>query len=306
MKVLITPRSFGKNDKSAFEMLEKEGFEIVRNSYGRIMTEDELINEIKDIDGIIIGVDPLNKNVLSKAKKLKVISKYGVGTDNIDMQYAKENNIKVTRTVGANTNAVADYAFALMMACARKISYIDKECRKLNWSKIKTIEIWGKTLGIIGLGSIGKGVAKRALGFNMNILAFDPIVDESFAKKYNIQYSSLEKVIKESDFISLHLPLNDKTKHIIGNKEFEVMKDNVIIVNTSRGGIIDEDALINALKENKIYGAGIDVFEKEPPENKEFLKLDNIILGSHCAASTLEAIDNMSIMSAQNLIDNIR
>ncbi|MDK2801529.1 MAG: hypothetical protein PWQ70_3148 [Clostridiales bacterium] len=301
-KILVTPRSFGRNNAKPIEMLKEKGYEIIMNPYGRIMTQEEMIDEIKDVDGIIVGVDPLNRDVLTKAKKLKVISKYGVGTDNIDLQYAEEAGISVTRAIGANADAVADYAVALMLGVARKVVLIDRKCRKLNWSKITTIEMWNKTLGLIGLGSIGKGVAKRVSGFNMKVLAYDLFQDKEYAKQNNIEYISLERLLKESDFISLHLPLTEDTKNLISYKEFEMMKDTAVLVNTARGGIIDEEALLWALKENKIWGAGIDVFEQEPPENQELLKLDNIIIGSHCAASTYEAIDNMGIMSAQNLI----
>ena len=302
-KVLATPRSFGKNNPKPIEMLKEKGYEVIINPYGRIMTEEEMIEQINDIDGIVIGVDPLNINVLKHAKKLKVISKYGVGIDNIDIAYAKGAEIPVTRTVGANANAVADYAMALLLAVGRKVALIDKECRKLNWNKITTVEMWGKTLGLVGLGSIGKGVAKRALGFNMKVQAYDLFQDEEYAKENNIEYVSLETLLKESHFISLHLPLTKATKNLISYKEFEMMKDKAVIINTARGGIIDEEALFWALKENKIWGAGIDVFEEEPPKNKELLNLDNIVIGSHCAASTYEATDNMGIMAAQNLIE---
>ncbi|MDK2933228.1 MAG: hypothetical protein PWP27_1038, partial [Clostridiales bacterium] len=268
-KVLVTPRSFGKSNPRPIEMLKEQGYEVVLNPYGNIMTEEEMINEIQDVDGIIIGVDPLNSNVLRHAKKLKAISKYGVGVDNIDIEYAKKEGIPVTRAVGANANAVADYAVALMLGVARRIVYIDQECRQLNWSKITTIEMWNKTLGLVGLGSIGKGVAKRISGFNMKVLAYDLYQDEEYAKANNIEYVSLEKLLKESDFISLHLPLTKDTKNLISYKEFEMMKDKAVIVNTARGGIIDEEALLWALKENKIWGAGIDVFEEEPPKNQE-------------------------------------
>lgn len=304
-KVLVTPRSFGKNNSKPIEILREKGYKVIMNPYNRILTEEEMIREIEDVDGVIIGVDPLNRNVLEKAKKLKAISKYGVGTDNIDTAYASELGIPVTRTVGANTNAVADYAVALMLNVAREVSLIDKECRKLNWSKITTVEVWGKTLGLIGLGSIGKGVAKRVSGFNMKVLAYDVYQDEEYARKNNIEYVSLEKLLKESDFISLHLPLIEETKNLISYKEFEMMKEKAIIINTARGGIIDEEALLWALKNKKIWGAGIDVFEQEPPKNKELLELDNIIIGSHCAASTYEAVDNMGIMAAQNLIKSM-
>lgn len=302
-KILITPRSFGKHSKKPIEMLEENGYELIVNPYGRILTEDEMIKEIQEADGIILGVDPLNSKVLEHAKKLKIVSKYGVGTDNIDLEYAKNHNISVTITRGANSDAVADYAVALMLAAARKIVPIDRKCRKLDWSKVTSTGMHGKTLGLLGTGNIGKGVAKRAKGFDMKILAYDLFKDEEFAAQNGVEYVDIERILKESDFISLHLPLTDETRYIIGEKEFKMMKKNAIIVNTARGGLIDEDALYNALKNNEIWGAGIDVFESEPPKNKELLTLDNIVAGSHCAASTFEAVDNMGIMAAQNIID---
>lgn len=269
------------------------------------MTEEEMMECIKDVDAVILGVDPCNKNVLEKATKLKCISRYGVGLDNIDIKYTKERNIPVHRTIGANSNAVADYAFGLMLDVTRKISHIDRQCRKGNWKKIKTSEMWGKTIGILGLGAIGKGVAKRASGFNMTVLAYDAYKDEAYAKENNIKYVDLETIYKNADFISLHLPLIEETKDLISYDQFEMMKENVVIVNTARGGIINEEALFNALSNDKIGGAGIDVFTKEPPTNSDFIQLDNIVLGSHCAASTIEAIDNMSIMATNNLINSL-
>lgn len=304
-KILITPRSFGKHSTKPLQLLQEKGYELVINPYGRILTQEEMIKEIEEVDGIIVGVDPLNAEVLKHAKKLKVISKYGVGTDNIDIQYAKDKNIVVTITKGANSDAVADYAFSLMISAARKLVPIDKGCRKLNWSKVTSIGIYGKTLGLIGLGNIGKGVAKRAQGFNMKVLAYDLFKDEEFASKNNVEYVTIEKILKEADFISLHLPLTKDTEHIIAEKELKMMKKTAVIVNTARGGLIDEDALYDVLKNNEIWGAGVDVFEQEPPKNEELLTLDNIVIGSHCAASTFEAIDNMGIMASQNIINSL-
>lgn len=303
MKVLITPRSFGQNSKVPFDMLKENGWTIVKNPYGRILTEEEMEELIADVDGVIVGVDPLSKNVLKAAKKLKIISKYGVGLDNADLEYAKEKEIQVFNVKNGNSNAVADYAFALMLAVSRKVVLIDRECRKNNWKKIKSLEVFNKTIGIVGLGEIGKGMANRAKGFNMNILAYDVFKDEAYAKENNIQYVELERIIKESDYITIHLPLLDSTRNLFSKKEFEDMKETAVIVNTARGGIIDENALYDALKNEEIYGAGIDVFECEPPRDKRFLELDNIVLGSHCAASSLEAIDNMSVRSVENLFN---
>ncbi|AYO29796.1 MAG: hypothetical protein PWR06_1015 [Thermoanaerobacteraceae bacterium] len=305
MKILVTPRSFAKHDPKPLEMLLEKGFEIVQNPYQRPLVEEEITELIKDVDGVIIGVDPLTRNVLEKAENLKAISKYGVGVDNIDLDYAKERGIKISRTVGANFNAVADFTVCLMLAVARKINVIDRECRRNNWNKIMTMEIYGKTLGVVGTGNIGKGVIKRSKGFDMNILAYDVYPDEKFAKEYGVKYVSLEELYKNADVISLHVPLTEDTYKMIGKRELHMMKKNAILINTARGGLIDEEALYEALKENVIYGAGIDVFEHEPPTNKKLFELDNMVISSHNGASTYEAVDNMGLMAVENLVRDL-
>jgi len=167
------------------------------------------------------------------------------------------------------------------------------------------MEMYRKTLGVLGTGAIGKGVIKRAKGFDMKILAYDLFKDEAFAKEHGVQYVELDTLIKESDFISLHLPATPETHNLFGKREFDMMKDTAVLVNTARGELIDEDALLEALKNKKIWGAGLDVFKKEPPENKELLELDNIIIGAHSGASTYEAVNNMSRMAAENIINSL-
>lgn len=301
-KIVVTARSFGKNDPAPLDMLKERGYEVVMNPYGRILTKEELAEILRDADGVILGVDPMDAEVISKATKLKAIARYGVGTDNIDVAAAKSRNIPVTITVGANSDAVAEYAVTLMLSVARRAAYYDAECRKLNWSKSNTLQITGKTLGLVGFGAIGKLVAKKMTGFNMKVLAYDAFQDREYAAANGIAYTDLNTLLRESDFISIHVPLIESTKNLISAPQFDLMKKTAVIVNTARGGIIDEDALLAALKADRIWGAGIDVFEEEPPKNRELLALSNIVIGAHCAASTLEAVDNMGIMSARSII----
>jgi len=287
-------------------MLKRAGYEVVLNPYGRIMGKAEMQDLLKDADAVIVGVDPLDRDVLEHAQRLKVISKYGIGTDNIDTAFAADRGIAVEVAAGANTDAVADYTFALMLAAARKLPVIDRECRKRNWTKLTTIDVFGRTLGLIGMGAIGKAVARRASGFAMNIVAYDAIKDERFAREHGITYADrMEDVLTQADFISLHLPLNEGTRHIIGAAQFALMKPTAVLVNTARGGLIDEDALYKALRSERIWGAGIDVFEEEPPANDALLSLDNMIIGSHCAASTVSAVDNMGLISSRNVIHSL-
>lgn len=304
-KILTTPRSYGRNMPELFEQLEAAGYEVVRNSTGGILEKEQMKALIADCSGIIVGVDPLDAEVLSCAPRLRAIAKYGVGVDNIDLDYCKAHGIKVSRTVGANSEAVADYAMTLIMAVARKAVMIDRKCRGRDWSKISTRDVSGATLGLFGLGAIGKHVAKRARGFGMKVLAFDPYWPEEYARENNIIRADAETIFREADFISLHLPLMESTRNFVGEKEIAMMKRDAVIINTARGGLIDEAALLKALKEGRIYGAGIDAFAQEPPEDPAWFELDNVVIGSHCAASTTGATRNMGRMATQNILRDL-
>lgn len=305
-KILITPRSFGKTDKSVFNIIKDAGYEPVVNPYGQILTKEQMIENIKDAIGVIVGVDPLDKDVIDAAPNLKAIAKYGVGTDNIDVKYAESRGIPVSITAGANTNAVADYAFSLMLAVARKVTLINDMCHKKNWTKVIGSDIYGKSLGVIGLGAIGKGVAKRSIGFDMKVYAYDLFWNDEYAINNKIEYATVQKIFETCDFISLHLPLTDDTRNIVNDAALSSMKPNCILINTARGGLIDESALIRALKNGTILGTGLDVFNSEPPEDPEIYKLENLIMGSHCSASTNGASEQMSYLSATHLIEDLK
>lgn len=304
-KILVTPRSFGKTNPELFTLLEDAGLEVKRNTSGNIFTKEDMIREVADCDGLIVGVDPVDSDVLAAAPKLKAIAKYGVGVDNIDLNCAKGRGIRVSTTVGANSEAVADEAFAMMLSFSRKIPLIDRKCREGNWHKITTHDIEHKTLGIIGMGAIGKIVARRAAAFDMQIMGFDVFWDEEFANAYNIRKASQAEIIREADFITLHVPLMDSTRNMISAEQLALMKPNAVVINTARGGLIDENALLDALENGQIGGACIDTFAEEPPKDPRWFTLDNVILGSHCAASTTGAARNMGYMAAQNLIRDL-
>lgn len=305
MKVLVTPRSYGKTDPQLFETLKHAGLEVVRNETGGILDKETLIKLLRDCDGIIVGVDPLDAEVIAAAPKLKAIAKYGIGVDNIDLDAAKERGIPVSRTVGANSAAVADYTMALILAVARKTVLIDGHCRQSDWKKITTRDITGSTLGLLGLGVIGKLVAQRAQGFDMKVMACDPCWDEAYAAAHNIRRASKEQLCRECDVISLHMPLLPSTRNIIGAEQLAMMNPNTILINTARGGMVDEEALLEALEKRQIGGAGIDVFAEEPPKDQRWFQLDNVVLGSHCAASTAGAAHNMGTMATENLIRDL-
>lgn len=305
MKILVTPRSFGKNNPEIFTRLEKAGLEIVRNKSGGILQEKAIIELIEPCEGIIIGVDPLTEQVLEHAPKLRAISKYGVGLDNIDLEYCRKKGIAVSRTVGANSNAVADYSFALALGVARKICEINSLCHVKDWTKVMGLDVYGRTLGIVGLGSIGKCVAHRAKGFSMSILAFDPVWDADFAADNDIRRTDIDTICKESDFITLHCLLTPDTRYIIDKRRIGLMKKNAILINTARGELVDGNALLEALKNNQIGGAGLDVFEEEPPENSEWYTVKNLLMGSHTSSSTFGATRLMGEMAVTNLLKDL-
>ena len=305
MRVLITPRSFAKSGKAALELLAQKGLTPVINPAGTIMDEDCLRGHISGCSGVIVGVDPLTAHVMSAAPELRAVAKYGVGVDNIDLQYCEEHGIKVSRALGANSAAVADYTMALMLALARRLPEIDRRCRRKDWSRIMSSDVTGKRLGLIGLGAVGHEVARRAAGFSMEVWAHDPAWDADYAAAAGIRRAGVDDICRECDFISLHAPLLPETQKIVGAAQIAMMKPTAYLINTARGGLVDEEALARALEQKAIAGAGIDVFTHEPPDDESLYALDNLIMGSHCAASTDGAADAMSLISAQNLIRDL-
>ncbi len=303
MKVLVTPRSFSSTSEKPKKILEDKEYELIYNDKERPYTKEEMIDLIKDVDGIIVGIDYLGKEVIEKAERLKVISKYGVGIDNIDIEEAVKNDIVVTNTPTANSQAVADLAFALILSLARRIPEANNSTKSGKWNKFIGNSVNKKTLGIIGLGKIGKAVVKRAKGFDMDILAYDVYPDQEYAKKHNVNFVELSELYKKSDFISVHVPLNSKTENMIGKKEFRIMKNSAFLINTSRGGIVNEDDLYETLKNKEIKGAAMDAFINEPPKNSPLRELENIIMTSHNGAYTEEAIEKMGVQASENLIN---
>lgn len=304
MKILVTPTSFkSKTNKKAIEKLHSFADEIIYNDYGRPLTSIELKEMIKDCDGYIAGLDYIDKEVIENANNLKVISRYGSGCDRVDINACIENGVILTNTPGSNSNAVAELTLGLLLSVIRKIPMLDQNTKSGGWIRNTGIELSNKTIGIIGLGAIGKCVAKGAQGFSMKVLAYDPYIDLEYAKSNDVQPVDLEYLIKNSDVLSLHVPLNNDTKNIISYKEFELMKDNVILINTSRGGLINESATIEYLKNGKLGGLGLDAFQDEPPKNCKDFQFDNVVLTPHTGAHTSEATEKMALMAVDNLIN---
>lgn len=240
---------------------------------------------------VVRSATKVTSDIIEAGKNLKIIARAGIGLDNIDVQKAKEKGIKILNTPGASAPSVAELAIGLMLACARHIAKATISLKEGKWEKkiLKGKELLGKTLGLIGFGNIGQEVARRALGFGMRVIAYDPARPKT---DLPVEYVDLDTLLKESDFISLHVPLIESTKHMINKDTISKMKDGVIIVNTSRGGTIDEEALYEALVSGKVYAAGLDVFEVEPPSDelrRKLLSLDNVVATPHIGASTAEA-----------------
>jgi len=292
----------------AFSMLKKN-FQVKVYQKDQIITKKELIAGVKDCDALLcLLTDKIDKEIIDASPHLKVISNYAVGFDNIDVEYATKKGIVVGHTPSQEVvNAVAEHTFTLILSLAKLIRKDELWVRENKWSGWDPMlllgeEIKGKTLGIIGLGRIGSGVVQRAHCLGMQILYHDVIRNKKFERKYHAKFIPIDEVLKRSDFVSLHTPLLKETFHLIGRKELGLMKKTAYLINTARGEVIDEKALITALQHKKIAGAGLDVFEKSPQVDKRLIKMDNVVLTPHTASATIEVRKQMSIDAANNII----
>ncbi len=289
------------------EILKKEGFEVVDLTE---IPKDQLVNHVAELDAIIVrSATKVRKEMIDAARNLKVIGRAGVGLDNIDVEYAKSKGIKVINTPGATSISVAELTIGLLLAVMRKIAYADREMRKGAWpkKKCKGIEMYGKTLGIIGIGRIGREVAKRARAFGMKVIYYDVYrPDEATEKELGVEYRELDDLISEADVITLHVPLLPETKHMINAERIAKMKDGAIIINAARGGIVDEEALYEALKSGKLYGAALDVYENEPLKESKLFELDNIVLTPHIGAQAREGQTRAGIEVAQKIAEALK
>ncbi|MGM9522420.1 MAG: phosphoglycerate dehydrogenase [Oscillospiraceae bacterium] len=303
MKILVTPTSMQPGKPSAaMDKLKAFTGDLVFNPKGKPLTEDELIPLLADCDGYIAGLDQVTEKVLKACPKLKVVSRYGVGYDAVDVKAANELGITVTNTPGANSQGVAELAFALIISLARRIPMLDRKTKEGGWVRSTGIELHGKTIGIVGLGAIGRALANCCTGFGMNIIAYDPYINETYCKDHNIAVKTLDEVLTQSDIISLHLPLTDETRHMINAETIAKMKKGAIVVNASRGAIVDEEAAYEALVSGQLGGLGLDAFEVEPPVGNKLMELDSVCATPHTGAHTYEAVENMQNMAVDNAI----
>lgn len=271
-----------------------------------------LMEKVKDIDGLLsLLTDKIDPELMDAAPKVKVISNYAVGFDNIDIPAATQRGIPIGNTPGVLTETTADLAFTLLMSSARRIVAADKYTREGKWKTWGPMLFLGQdihhaTLGIVGLGRIGAEMAKRGKGFDMNVIYFDEYRNEQREKELGIKYVELDTLLQESDFVSVHVPLMDSTHHLINERAFKMMKKTAILINSSRGPVVDQKALYNALKDGEIAHAGIDVFDPEPISvDDPLLKLDNITVVPHIASASVATRTKMAMMAADNLIAGI-
>jgi D-3-phosphoglycerate dehydrogenase len=306
-KVLVTARSFRKMEGDHWRVLQDAGCDIVTPEQDQPLKEVEMISLIGDVDAALVGNDTVNEHVIAAAPNLKVVSKHGVGVDNVDVPAATRAGVIVTNTPGANQVAVAEMAVALIMALTRKIGYHDMVVKSGGWNRIIGTELAGKTVGLVGLGRIGKEVVLRLKGFQVKFLAFDVYQDNTFAIENGVRFVTLDELLTESDIVTLHAVLTSETQGFIGEKELKRMKPGALLVNTARGGLVDETALYQALSENRLAGAGLDVFAEEPPKDSPLLQLgDKVILTPHLGAQTTETVLRMGKMAAENIVQVLR
>jgi glyoxylate reductase len=294
--------------ESALAMLEQR-FQVRVNETPKQLTKREIAYQVKDAFGLLpLLTDPIDKSIISIARKLRIIANFAVGYDNIDVAEATKRDIIVTNTPGVLTKTTAELAWALLLSATRRIVEADTYTREGlfdGWAPTLLLgyDVTGKTLGIIGAGRIGTAVAMKSRGFDMSVLYTDKKRNAVMEQQLRAQKVSLRTLLKKSDFISIHVPLTSRTHHLIGKEELKAMKSTAILVNTSRGAIIDEKALAHALKKRLIAGAGLDVFEKEPAITRKLLTLTNVVLTPHIGSASVETRERMAAMAAQSIID---
>lgn len=297
----------GEIPKIGYELLKEHEVEIYRGK--ELITEEELGEKIVDVDALLCPLSTLvTRNVLEKAKNLKIIANFGAGFNNIDVSYAKENNIVVTNAPGVSTEATAELTMGIILAVTRRIPEGDQLCRTVGfngWAPLFFLgrELTHKTLGIIGLGSIGQAVAKRAKAFGMHIIYTSPRrKSREIEEACDATYVSLDELLHQSDIVSIHAPYNASTHHLITLKQLENMKKNAFLVNVSRGAVVKESDLVAALQNNMIAGAALDVFEFEPSITEELKQMQNVVLTPHIGNATIEARNAMAELTAKNII----
>jgi phosphoglycerate dehydrogenase-like enzyme len=288
-KVLIAAHFATAPGDPHLQPLLDAGFELVWNPVGRFLTEDELVGLLPGVIGTLAAVEPYTERVFANAPELRVVSRFGVGYDQIDVPAATRHHVAIAMAFGANHEAVADYALALMLALADDVLLHHQEVRDRTWQMDFHPGFWGSTVGIVGLGRIGKAVARRCLAFQTTVVVYEPQPDMTFVREHGVHLVTLEALLREADFVTLHLPASAETARFVNRERLALMKPTAFLVNTARGSLVDETALYDALASGRLAGAGLDTFAEEPPWNSRLPSLSNVILSPHSAASDRRA-----------------
>lgn len=300
--ILTTPRSFA-GCKKAQDLLRQAGHEVRVQQLEKPYTANELCSVIKGVDALIAGLDEINGEVIrAGAPTLKIIARNGAGYNNIDMEAARKNGVVVTVTPGTNSISVCELAFALMMALARKAHIMNENIRKGRWLRVPGTELFGKTLGVLGTGAIGSELIKRCRAFGMKVMAYDLYPNEQLAQNYDVAYTDLETIYREADYLSLHLPSSEQTAKMINASVISRMKKGAVIINTARGELVDDDALLAALESGQLGGAGLDAFVHEPFADQRFFTLDNVIMTPHSGSYTTESVERTLVAAAEEVL----
>lgn len=302
-RVLVTPTSFGRGDPTLRSELASQVGEVVYNPTTRPLTSAELVGLLPGCDGYIAGLDIIDRAAIAAADRLRVIARYGVGVDNVDLPAAWEKGITVTNTPGANAVSVAELTIGMMLALARNMPEVCAATRRGEWPRFNGLTLQDKCVGLLGLGSVGKQVARRLGGFDCRILAYDPYPDVAFARQHAVDLLPMDDVLAKADFLTLHLPLLPETNHLVNAHFLASMKRGAFLINTSRGELMDEPALVEALKSGQVRGAALDVFTKEPPgAENPLLGLPQVIVTPHSGAHTDGATQRMGRMALEDCL----
>jgi D-3-phosphoglycerate dehydrogenase / 2-oxoglutarate reductase len=306
-RILVTPTSYGKNDPRLKSELEALVGEVIYNTSGKPLNSGDVARLLPGVDGYIAGLDQIDRAAISAASGLKVIARYGVGYDNVDLQAASEHGILVCNTPGANSVSVAELALGLMLALARQLTQADAAVRRGQFPRMSGVSLEGKTIGILGLGAIGKQLARRLAGFDCRLLAYDPYPDLAFAAAHQVELTGMDAVLSSADFLSLHLPLTAETRRMVNGDFLAKMKKGSYLINAARGELVDEDALAEALCSGRLAGAGLDAFVEEPPSVEHpLLKMPNLIATPHLGAQTDGATNNMGWVAFNECLSVLR
>lgn len=307
MKVLVTPTSLSRDPHGAsLRRLRDHVDEVILNPCARPLTSAELVPLVADVDGIIAGLDDYDATVFAAAPRLRVLARYGVGVDRVDLEAADSRGVVVTRTPGANAIAVAELAIGLVLAAARGIPRLDEAVRSGEWPRLDGKELTGATAGIVGFGAIGRLVAERARGLGMSAIAYDPMLPDAAFQQAGVERVGIDELCRRSDVVSLHVPLVPETRHLLDERRLSLLPPGAIVVNTARGGLLDEAAARRALDDGRLHGVAVDVYETEPPSRSPLVGHPSVVATPHAGGHTSGAVQRMTDQSIDALLGVMR